>query len=201
MLFILLSNCSFAVVSLARAIIKPVEWIMWPGKSHRGSDEEMEGEMGLHWLCLVFECPMTMTMKTSAHGCATKCPHFWMCVRVWMCAVCQKKEQDFQDISCRARKNNFFFFFVLFFIWCYHSGVCSRFSLFSRGLTPKLSVLGSLRYTLHSFFLSFWSSWWSLKPPLLPFEHWNRHDKDLVQLLVSLLFLVLSKQMESKQHL
>lgn len=114
MLFILLSNCSFAVVSLARAIIKPVELIMWPGKSHRGSDEEMEGEMGLHWLCLVFECPMTMTMKTSAHGCATKCPHFWMCVRVWMCAVCQKKEQDFQDISCRARKNNFFFFCPVF---------------------------------------------------------------------------------------
>lgn len=123
------------------------------------------------------------------------------CVCVYECALCaRRKNKTFKTYPAEQERITSFFF-VLFFIWCYHSGVCSRFSLFSRGLTPKLSVLGSLRYTLHSFFLSFWSSWWSLKPPLLPFEHWNRHDKDLVQLLVSLLFLILSKQMESKQHL
>lgn len=158
MLFILFSNCSFAVVSLVRAIIKPVEWIMWPGKTYRGLDEEMEGRMGLHCLSLVFEGPMTVTTKTLSPGCATKCPHFWMCVHVWICTACQEKGQDFQDISCRARKDHFFFVFFfspLFFIWCYCSGVCSRFSLFSRGLTPKLSVLGSSHYTLYSFFCHF----------------------------------------------
>lgn len=201
MLFILFSNCSFAVVSLVRAIIKPVEWIMWPGKPYRGLGEEMEGGMGFHCLSLVFECPMTRPQKPRLLVCNKMSSFLDVCV--WICTACQKKEQDFQDVSCRARKDNFFFsfFFPLFFIWCYRSGVCSRFSLFSRGLTPKLSVLGSLHYTLYSFFPSFWSSWWSPVPPFLPFEHWNSRDKDFVQLLVSLLFfLVLSNQMESKQH-
>lgn len=191
MLFILFSNCSFAVVSLVRAIIKPVEWIMWPGKTYRGLDEEMEGRMGLHCLSLVFECPMTVTTKTLSPGCATKCPHFWMCVHVWICTVCQEKGKDFQDISCWARKDHFFFC-LLFFPLVFHLMLLqwSLFSFFSflPWFNTKAQCFRIFALYVVFFLLSFWSSWWSPVPPLLPFEHWNSHGKDLVQLLVSLLF-------------
>lgn len=112
----------------------------------------------------------------------------------------RRKDKTFKTYPAEQERITFFLSF--FFPPVFHLMLLqwSLFSFFSflPWFNTKAQCFRIFALYVVFFLLSFWSSWWSPVPPLLPFERWNSHGKDLVQLLVSLLFLVLSKQMESK---
>ena len=120
MLFILFSCCSFAAVSLIRAIIKPVELrgqespmevCMSRGKAERehsygcwGASLPLSWVEAIHWRWVVlgsiisFWCPSVwfraITVKAPAHRHATACPHLPTHWQVGMCTrICLRKER------------------------------------------------------------------------------------------------------------
>lgn len=129
-----------------------------------------------------------------------KNPESWLCNKMSsfldVCAClnlhCVPGERTRLSRHILPSKKGSLFFCLLFFPLVFHLMLLqwSLFSFFSflPWFNTKAQCFRIFALYVVFFLLSFWSSWWSPVPPLLPFEHWNSHGKDLVQLLVSLLF-------------